>query len=188
MGKGDTKMTDRQWADRALALVRKGLRELLITIIPALLVALFINVYVAEAASVKDGPSMQPNLYVGYRVLMEKVSYRFGPLQRGDVVVVDRPGEAVSLIKRVIGLPGEIIEVQGGRVLVDGERLEEPWVAYLGGPNCPAQRVPEGHVFVIGDNRANSLDSRVLGPMPIERVEGHVFLIYWPWDEAKLMP
>jgi signal peptidase I len=169
-------------------MVMKGLRELLTTIIPALLMALFINVYVAEAAAVKDGPSMQPNLYVGYRVFMEKVSYRFGPPQRGDVVVVDRPGGAVSLIKRVIGLPGELIEVRGGRVRIDGELLEEPWVTFWGGPDYPAQIVPEGTVFIIGDNRANSTDSRVLGPVPIEAVEGHVVLIYWPWDEAKLMP
>ncbi len=181
-------MMNRQWIERAPIWACKALRELLVTVIPALLVALFINVYVAEAASVENGPSMQPTLYVGYRVLMEKVSYRFGPVHRGDVVVVNRPGTAVSLIKRVIGLPGETIDVRGGRVLIDGEWLDEPWVAYLGGPDCPPQKVPEGYVFVIGDNRANSLDSRALGPVPIEAVEGHVILIYWPLEEARVMP
>jgi signal peptidase I len=181
-------MPDREWVERVFARVRKGLVDLLTSVIPALFVALFINVYVVKAAEVKEGPSMQPNLYVGYRVLMEKVSYRFEPPQRGHVVVVDRPGAAASLIKRVIGLPGDLIEVRGGRVRINGEWLEEPWVAYLGGPDCPPQRVPEGYVFVIGDNRANSFDSRAFGPVPIEEIEGHVVLVYWPWDEIGLIP
>jgi signal peptidase I len=167
--------------------VRKAIWEIITTVVPALVMALAINVYVAEAASIEDGPSMQPNLHVGYRMMMEKLSYRFGPIERGDVVVVDREG-GLPLIKRVIGLPGETVEVRGGRVWIDGEHLDEPWGPFRGGPDYPPVQVPADHLYIIGDNRPNSLDSRIIGPVPVEAVQGHVVLVYWPPSAIQLLP
>ncbi|MGA9351634.1 MAG: signal peptidase I [Anaerolineae bacterium] len=162
--------------------------ELVITVLPALLVALFINVFVAEAAIVEYGPSMQPNLYRGYRVMAEKVSYHLHPPHRGDVVIVDRPGNEVSLIKRVVALPGETVEVRGGHVFIDGQPIEEPWVTNFGGPSYPPTVVPPDHVFILGDNRSNSRDSRAIGPVPMDTIKGRVWLVYWPLDQIKLVP
>jgi signal peptidase I len=162
--------------------------ELVITIMPALLVALFINVFVAEAALVEHGPSMQPNLYRGDRVIAEKVSYRFHLPHRGDIVVVDRPGNEVSLIKRVVALPGETVEVRGGHTFINGQQIEEPWVTNFGGPSYSPRVVPPDHVFILGDNRSNSRDSRAIGPVLIDTIKGHVWLVYWPLDQVKLVP
>ena len=147
--------------------VARAIWELVITVCPALLVALFINVFVAEAALVEYGPSMQPNLYRGYRVMAEKVSYHLHPPHRGDVVIVDRPGNEVSLIKRVVALPGETVEVRDGHTFINGQPIEEPWVTNFGGPSCPPMVVPPDHVFILGDNRSNSRDSRAIGPVPM---------------------
>ena len=162
--------------------------ELVITVLPAILVALFINVFVAEAALVEHGPSMQPNLYRGDRVIAEKVSYRFHLPHRGDVVIAERPGNEVSLIKRVVALPGETVEVRDGHTFINGQPIEEPWVTNFGGPSYPPTLVPPDHVFILGDNRANSRDSRAIGPVPIDTIKGHVWLVYWPLDQIKLAP
>jgi signal peptidase I len=162
--------------------------ELVITVLPALLVALFINVFVAEAAIVEYGPSMEPNLYRGSRVMAEKVSYRFHPPRRGDIVIADRPGSEVSLIKRVVALPGETVEVHDGHTFINGQQIEEPWVTNFGGPGYPPTVVPPDHVFILGDNRSNSRDSRTIGPVPMDTIKGRVWLIYWPLDQIKLVP
>lgn len=160
--------------------------ELFTTVAPALIVVLFINVFVAEATVVKDGPSMQPNIYRGERVLMEKISYHLHPPRRGDVVVAERPDGEIALIKRVIGLPGEVIEVRQGHVWINGEPLDESWVAYFGGPGYPATRVPDDCVFILGDNRPNSRDSRAIGPVPLSTIRGRGWMIYWPPSEIKI--
>lgn len=162
--------------------------EALTAVVPALLIALFINVQVAKAVEIKDGPSMQPNLYQGYRVMIEKVSYRFHLPKRGDVVVVDRPGEEVSLIKRVMGLPGETVEVREGHITINGQKIEEPWVHYFGGPDYGPAKVPDGYVFVVGDNRRESRDSRVIGPVATSTIEGRMWLVYWPLNKITLVP
>lgn len=148
----------------------------------------FINVFVAEAALVEYGPSMQPNLYRGDRVMAEKVSYRLHPPYRGDVVIADRPGNEVALIKRVVALPGETVEVRGGHTFINGQPIEEPWVTNFGGPSYPPTVVPPDHLFILGDNRSNSRDSRAIGPVPINSIKGHVWLVYWPLDQIKLVP
>jgi signal peptidase I len=164
------------------------IREVLTAILPALAVALLVNVYVAQAVTVKSGPSMEPNLYRGYRVMTEKVSYRLHPPRRGDVVVVERPDGEESLIKRVVALPGEVVEVRGGRTFVDGQPIEEPWVTRFGGVGYPSTVVPLDHVFVLGDNRPVSHDSRAIGPVSLESIRGRALLIYWPLGEVKVMP
>jgi len=168
--------------------INRLIRDLFTTVIPALLIALFVNVYFAEAALVQDGPSMQPNLYRGDRVIVEKISYHFHQPRRGDVVVVERPGGEVSLIKRVVALPGETIEVYDGHAYINGELIDEPWVKNFGGPNFAPLEIPAGHIFIMGDNRSNSRDSRAIGPIPIEDVKGRAWLVYWPFEVIRLVP
>jgi signal peptidase I len=103
-------------------------------------------------------------------------------------VVADRPGSEVALIKRVVALPGETVEVRGGHTFINGKRIEEPWVTNFGGPSYPPTLVPPDHVFILGDNRANSRDSRAIGPVPINTIKGHVWLVYWPLDQIKWVP
>jgi signal peptidase I len=178
----------RQVVIRLLRIARTAVREVVLTFIPALMLVLFINVFVAEAALVEEGPSMQPNLYRGDRVMTEKVSYRFAAPQRGDVVIVRRPAPEESLIKRVVALPGEVVEVRQGHVWVDGALIEEPWVTYFGGPDYGAASVPVDHVFVLGDNRPNSRDSREIGPVPLSAVRGHAIFVYWPVAHWGVVP
>jgi signal peptidase I len=163
------------------------LREVALSVLPAVLLALFIRTMVGEAALV-DGPSMQPNLYTGFAILVEKVSYQLHTPQRGDVVLFDLPGEKQPLVKRVVALPGEQVAVRSGHTYIDGEPLAEPWVSYFGGPDYPATRVPAGQVFVLGDNRRDSRDSRFFGPVPLGAIRGHVVLILWPLARVQMMP
>jgi signal peptidase I len=167
--------------------LRRAAWELVCVLAPALLISFFVNVYVAQAVAVKEGPSMQPNLYIGYRVMTEKISYRFHPPHRGDIVVVDPPAGGTTLIKRVVGLPGDVVRVRGGHTWINGELLDEPWVAYFGGMDYGPARVPPDHLFIMGDNRVQSFDSRAIGPVPIDKVRGRAWLIYWPLDHLRLL-
>jgi signal peptidase I len=165
----------------------RALWDVIGTVVPAVFIALFINVFVAQAMVVQ-GPSMQPNLYVDHRVMVEKVTYRFihGP-RRGDVVIVEVPGEDEPLIKRVVALSGETVEVRGGRVLINGQPLQEPWPTQRGGPSYPSTSVPPLHVFVLGDNRGSSRDSRSFGPVSVDQLVGRAWLVYWPLDQVRLV-
>jgi signal peptidase I len=145
-------------------------------------------VYIAEAAMVEDGPSMQPNLYVGYRMMTEKVTYYFHEPERGDIIIAEQPNGQTNLVKRVIGLPGETIESRNGHTYINGALLDEPWVTHFGGRYYPPMIMPEGFVFIIGDNRPVSHDSRVIGPVPIENISGRVIFIYWPVTEFEIFP
>lgn len=163
-------------------LLLRALREIGETVIPAVVIALFINLFLAQATQVL-GQSMEPTLHSSQRVVIEKISYRFHGPRRGDVVVIDSPKQSEMLIKRVVGLPGETIEVSNGRVLVDGEPLEEAWTVRSGGGSYGPHTVPPLHVFVLGDNRGASNDSRSFGPVPIEHIVGHAWVSYWPPEE-----
>ena len=168
-------------------LTRHPIWEVITTLIPAVLIALFINVYIAEAAEIEAGPSMQPNLFAGYRVMTEKISYYLHEPRRGDILVIERPKNEGNLIKRVIGLPGESIEVRAGHTYINGQPIDEPWVTYFGGRDIPATVIPKGHIFIIGDNRPNSRDSRDIGPVPIESIIGRGWFVYWPLDEFQFL-
>ncbi len=168
--------------------IRKIVWEMLLIIVPGLIISLFLNVTIAKAVQIESGPSMQPNLFQGNCVMIEKVSYRFHSPERGDIVVVNRPVGEVSLIKRVMGLPGETIEVRDGHALINGLAIEEPWVAYFGGPGFGPVKIPDGYVFIMGDNRQVSHDSRAIGFVAISAIEGRVWLVYWPLKMIRLVP
>jgi len=171
------------------------LRETLETLIPAVLLALIINLFLAQATRV-EGQSMEPNLHTDQRIVVEKVTYRFHTPERGDIVVLKAmDGSRELLIKRVIGLPGETVEVHGGIVWINGQPLDEPYLETDGLCQVPGmslcemspRSVPEGHIFVMGDNREHSNDSRAFGPVPLENIIGHAWLSYWPLGKVGIV-
>lgn len=162
---------------------------------------------VAQAYSIPSG-SMEPQLAVGDRVIVTRLAYRVHEVNRGDIVVFDDPAAApdsddsfvvtrlgrdalvglgvmkpsdTELIKRVIALPGETVQAHDGSIWIDGRRLIEPYL-----PDDVVQTdfgvvvVPEDHVFVMGDNRGNSSDSRRFGPVPVDSIVGRAMAIVWP--------
>ena len=152
----------------------------------AILAALLFVIINAVSARIRvDGSSMEPTFHDGEYVLINRLAYTWGQISRGDVVIfylADRPKR--DYIKRVIGLPGDYIEVSGRQVRVNGELLNEPYIAaaptYTG-----VWTVPEGAIFVFGDNRNNSTDSHNWGAIPTEDIVGRAIVIYWPpihWD------
>ncbi len=163
----------------------RALREGLRTALLAALVSLFINIFVAQAMVIQ-GPSMKPSLAYNQRVIVEKITYSFihGP-RRGDVVIIDMPGEKDLLVKRAVALPGETVAVRNGQVYLNGQPLEESWAIRQGGPDYPPTRVPPHHVFVLGDNRKDSRDSRCFGPVPVDQITGQVRFVFWPLDQIR---
>lgn len=166
----------------------RRVRDLLETIIPAILIAILINIFIGQATRV-DGQSMEPNLHADQRLVVEKISYRFHAPQRFDIVVIKPPSQGNELlIKRLIGLPGERIDIRDGHVYIDGEMLEEPYLTQqTQSGRHDRLTVPPLHVYVLGDNRNHSNDSRSFGPVPIEDVVGRAWLSYWPPDQVGIV-
>jgi len=157
------------------------------TIVPAIVIALLIHLFLAQATRVY-GQSMEPNLHTNERLVIEKISYHLHGPRRGDVVVLRDPaGSPEMLIKRVVGLPGERVTLADGRVYVDGTPIDEP---YLDQPTNGSGRswvVPPLHVFVMGDNRSASRDSRIFGAVPMEELVGRALFRYWPFEEIGIV-
>ena len=166
---------------------RRVLFDWAVVIVVALLVAFLVRTFVL-AHFVVDGTSMASTLHDDDRVFVNKLSYRLHDPNRGDVVVLHQISGTSErdLIKRVIALPGETIEVRNCQVFVDGRILEEPYLdeevlasGSCGGDVAPTS-VPEDHVYVMGDNRAGSQDSRALGPIDEDDLVGRAFVVFWP--------
>ncbi len=185
--------------------MRRVLREVVETIALVVLVLVAVNAFVDRRHV--EGPSMQPTLHAGQRLLTNKLA--FSPLvsrafaahdagaettdhpgspHRGDIVVLQRPGrpDGDNLVKRVVGLPGETVEVRQGSVYINGELLDEPYVVNHDRSSMAPVRVGVNQVFVLGDNRPNSNDSRAFGPVGLESLLGRVWLRYWPLDEFAI--
>jgi signal peptidase I len=190
--------------------VLQFLSELPGLILMALVLALLIKSFLFQAFYIPS-PSMEPTLTQGDRVLVNKIPYYFHDPRRGDIIVFEDPhggpdrgivsgflhwlgqglgiqgGENEDFIKRVVGLPGDVVEGKKGGVYVNGTRLDEPYLTERTQPFAP-QKVPEDKLFVMGDNRDNSLDSRFgLGFIPIDKVVGKAFVIIWPPSRIGLL-
>jgi signal peptidase I len=176
----------------------------------ALVVALVIKTFLIQAFYIPSG-SMEPTLDIGDRVLVNKLSYRLHDVNRGDLVVFEANeghgdcGQPVSeaaanaaetgikdLIKRVVALPGETIDLRDNQVVIDGRILEEPYIgadvvtAPTGSIEFPFE-VPEGCVFVMGDNRTDSRDSRIFGPIDEDQIVGRAFVRVWPLSQIGFL-
>ena len=162
--------------------------EWVAVIVGALVVALVVKTFLIQAFYIPS-ESMVPTLKVGDRVLVNKLSYTTGDIDRGDIVVFDRPGGPGSdgiedLIKRVVALPGETVEGRDGQVYVDEQPLPEPYLPDgVETSVFPPYVVPDDHVWVMGDNRGASDDSRRFKAVPTGDVVGRAFVIIWPLAE-----
>jgi signal peptidase I len=166
--------------------VARWLIETALLVLLAFALAFGIRTLLIEPFIVPTG-SMIPTIQIGNRVLAEKITYRFvRPPRYADIVVFPDPkGEHPHLIKRVIATAGQTVDLKNGKVLVDGKELVEPYTH--GQPSTPLSqefkfplKVPDGDLWVMGDNRTNSGDSRIFGPIPASEVQGHAIWTYWP--------
>ncbi|TDB39996.1 MAG: signal peptidase I [Actinobacteria bacterium] len=175
-------MTDTAPAETPPSFLR-WLGELVLMVILAFALATGIRTFVVQPYVIPTG-SMIPTIGIGERVLANKFIYRFDTPRQGDIVVFDDPTKTVpTLIKRVIAVGGQTLDIKEGAVWVDGKKLDEPYVH--GKPSEPGDvllpmQIPEGQVWLMGDNRTNSHDSRWFGPQPVEIIHGKAFLRYWP--------
>ena len=189
-------------------------RELAETVVLALAIFLLVRAVVQNFQV--EGMSMQPTLQTRWYLLVNKSLYwevnldtvgKFVPFveagrdptrylfrgpKRGDVIVFRQPNQPAGaperdFIKRVIGLPGEVVEVHNGTVFINGKPLHEPYIADKPNYDCPAQRIPPGFYWALGDNRNNSSDSHSWGPVPKGDIIGQAWLIYWPFDQFGLV-
>jgi signal peptidase I len=195
----------------ATAFKKSVVREYFESIVIAVILALFVRTWVVQAFKIPTG-SMENNLLIGDHLLVNK--FVFGPtplaigravlpvrdLRRGDIVVFKYPDEPErDFIKRVIGLPGETVELRNKKVYINGQPLDEPYVHFLTPPSSEYQEVtsidvrenfrpvtvPSNQYFVMGDNRDNSQDSRYWGFLPRDNVKGKALLIYWSYDSGR---
>jgi len=165
--------------------VRLAVKEILTTLIPALILAFLLTHFVGERVVVYS-QSMEPNLHEEQQIIVEKVSCYFQMPERGDIVIVDVIGEEIPLIKRVIGLPEEELEIKNNQVFINGQGLVEPYLADSTQRDFGPVYIPANHVFVMGDNRNYSRDSRMIGPVPIERITAKAWISIWPMNEIRI--
>ncbi|MFN0090961.1 MAG: signal peptidase I, partial [Acidimicrobiales bacterium] len=184
-------------ADEAELSTTRTVLEWCAVLAGALVVALVLKSFLFQAFLIPS-ESMTPTLEVSDRVLVNKLSYRLHGVERGDVVVFRRPPSEVveggpndDLIKRVVGLPGDMVEIRDSSVFVNGQKLDEPYLAeslrYSDPNGETVHRVAEHEVFVMGDNRSNSRDSRFFGPIDQDLIVGRAFLKVWPPSSIELL-
>lgn len=160
---------------------RYWLRDLILSVLLAFIVIVFLYQPVQV-----EGTSMVPRLENHERIFINKFVYRFRPIERGDVVVFRYPLDpSKSYIKRVIGLPGDVVTIKDGRVLVNGRPLREPYVPaqYRDDQSYPPMRIEPNHYFVLGDHRNSSNDSREWGTVARQYIYGKAVFVYWPLNE-----
>lgn len=175
-------------------------KEWIKAIVVALLLVIVIRGFLFEPFIV-DGPSMQPNFHTGERVIVNKILYDIRDPHPGEVVVLKVPSQNRDFIKRIIAVGGDTVKVEGDTVTVNGKAISEPYIqaaidkAHAQGSNyninnfpteqLPDGKVPQGYVFVMGDNRSNSQDSRMIGYVPLGDIIGRADVIFWPLSDAE---
>jgi signal peptidase I len=182
----------------------RWIKEAAIVVVVAVLVAVLLRAFVVQTFFIPSG-SMEPTLQIGDRILVNKLSYHLHGVDRGDIVVFSRPPaencggpEVNDLVKRVIGLPGDVVSLTNGFVYIDGKRLDESWLpsseqgVTVAGPAgndsnlARPYRVPTNDYFVMGDNRTDSCDSRYWGPISRSLIVGKVELRVWPLSSLHI--
>lgn len=182
----------------------RWIKEAVVVVVVAVLVAVLLRAFVVQTFFIPSG-SMEPTLQIGDRILVNKLSYDLHGVDRGDIVVFSRPPtencggpEVNDLVKRVIGLPGDVISLLNGYVYVDGKKLDESWLPAseqgitVAGPAGNSSnlarpyRVPVDNYFVMGDNRTDSCDSRYWGPINRSLIVGKVELRVWPLSSLHI--
>jgi signal peptidase I len=199
---------------------KRALKDTIEAVVIAVVLALIIRTFVIQAFKIPSG-SMMDTLLIGDHLIVSKFSYgiqiprpamikvfgvtvpffdtrlvnAWGDIEHGDVVVFRFPGDrSKDYIKRVVGLPGDIVELKDRVVYIDGKKWDDPYAVHKGGLygmdseknyNFGPYTVPEGQVFVMGDNRERSYDSRYWGSVPIRDIKGKAFIIYWSWDKDE---
>lgn len=166
---------------------KSAFREYAEALIIAVLLALVIRTFVVQAFKIPSG-SMLPTLQIGDHILVNKFIYYFTPIKRDDIIVFKFPqDESRDFIKRVIGLPGETLEIRGRQVSINGTPLNEPYAVFADGPlgrglereHVGPLVIPPDHLFMMGDNRDRSMDSRVWGLLDMHKVKGKAFIVYF---------
>ncbi|MBQ4898918.1 signal peptidase I [Paenibacillus sp. Marseille-P2973] len=177
--------------------------EWLKAIVIAVVLVLLIR-WLFFAPFIVDGPSMQPNFHTGERIIVNKIIYDIRGPKHGEVVVFHVPSEGRDFIKRVIGVPGDEVKVEGDTVTVNGQVIQETYIqdvlnekhnnnelynieANFPNEQVPEGTVPEGYVFVLGDNRSNSTDSRRIGYVPYGDIIGRADLVFWPLKDIEFI-
>jgi len=158
-----------------------------IILVVAVVASFLVRAYAVQTFFIPSG-SMEPTLHTGDRILVNKLSVRFGTINVGDIIVFKAPasehcgdGNFPDLVKRVIGLPGDVMTSKGNTVYVNGHPLKEPWTYFRTlSPQIKQVTVPANNYFVMGDNRANSCDSRYWGTVPRSDIIGKAFFRIWP--------
>jgi signal peptidase I len=167
-----------------------GLRRFMIDLLETIVLSLilFVGINAVSARIRIESISMQPTLYAGNYVIVNKVAYKIGEPGRGDVIIFHYPPDPnrEPYIKRVIGLPGDLVEINNSKVTVNGTPMVEPYIkappSYSG-----SWTIPENSLFVLGDNRNNSSDSHSWGMVPMENVIGKAEVVYWPPDRWQVL-
>lgn len=163
--------------------LREAAETILLTVLLFFLIQIFIQNFRIQ------GPCMEPTLHSGQRLAINKLVYRLHPPQRGDIIVFHCPYDPKrDFIKRIIGLPGEEVEVKQGQVFIDGRELNEPYVANPSSYSWGPKVMGLDEFFVLGDNRNNSSDSHNWGPLPRKYIVGKAWLSYWPPQDWGLVP
>jgi signal peptidase I len=171
---------------------RKSFIEWVIVLIAAVLVSFTIRTYVLQTFLIPSR-SMAPTLYDGNRILVNKLSVDFGTINVGDIVVFKAPANVakicndpvIDLVKRVIGIPGDVLNTKGNTIYLNGKKLDQKWSIYpaMGDSAIKNVTVPKGQYYMMGDNHADSCDSRMWGTVPRSDIIGKVFVKIWPLSE-----
>ena len=168
--------------------LRRAVFEFLKTLVVAFILAELIMTSVAQAFQVEQY-SMEPNLLPHDRVVVNKFIYRFRPPRPGEIIVLRPPTDPRrNYIKRVVAVAGQTVQIESGHVYIDGRMLREPYLEVTTTGRYGPTVVPADDVFVLGDNRGNSEDSRAFGFVPLRSVIGETILIYWPPTRIRLIP
>ena len=165
-------------------------KDWVVSILVAVVLAFLIREFVVELYIV-DGPSMLPTLHSQERLVVNKFIYNFRDPEKGEILVFEYPRDRRrDFIKRVIATPGDTVEIQDGKVLVNDQLLSEDYILEKTRGNYPKSVVPQGTIFVMGDNRNNSEDSRFadVGFVPNQLIKGKAMLVFWPIDAFKSLP